>query len=85
LEAENDLAERCLLMEGKFFGLTITDVMCLAYQLAAGNRIKSQFCKRNEKAGRKWLKHFLHHHPEILVRTSEGLSLSKAKGLFVEV
>ena len=34
-EAENDLAEHCLLMERKlfFFGLTMADVIKLAYQL----------------------------------------------------
>jgi hypothetical protein len=65
--AENDLTEHCLLMERQFFGLTITDVMCLACQLAIRNGIKNQFCKKNGKAGRKWLKNFLHHHPEISV------------------
>jgi hypothetical protein len=73
-----------LLMERKFFGLTITDIVCLSYQLAVGNRIKTQFCKRNEKAGRKWLKHFLCHHPEISVKTPEGLSLSRVKGFTPE-
>jgi hypothetical protein len=78
-EAENNLAEHCLLME-KFFSLTVADVIRLAYQLAVRNGIKNQFCKRNEKAGRKWLKNFLHHHPEISVRTPEDLSLSGARG-----
>ena len=83
-EVENDLAEHCLLMEKKFFGLTVADIMRLAYQLAARNGIKNQFCKRNEKAGRKWLKSFLHHHPQISVRTPEGLSLSKTRGFTPE-
>jgi hypothetical protein len=77
-EAENDLAEHCLLMEKKFLGLTMADVMRLAYQLAVRNKIKNRFCKRNEKAGRKWLKNFLRRHPQISVRTPEGLSLSRA-------
>jgi len=51
-EAENDVAEHCLLMERKFFGLTMVDVTCLAYQLAVRNGTKNQFCKRNEKAGK---------------------------------
>jgi len=80
-EAENDLAEHCLLIEKKkFFGLTMADVMHLAYQLAVRNEIKNQFCKRNEKAGRKWLKNFLRRHPQISVRTPEDLSLSRARG-----
>jgi len=66
-EAENDLAEYCLLLERKFFGLKMADVMRLAYQLAVRNGIKNQFCKRNEKTGRKWLKIFLSCHQEISV------------------
>ena len=46
-EAENDLAEHCLLMVRKIFGLTMAGIMRLAYQLAVRNGIKSQFCKRN--------------------------------------
>jgi len=54
-EGENDLAEHCLLMERKFLGLTMEDVMCLAYQLAVRSRTKNQFCTRNEKTGRTCL------------------------------
>jgi len=83
-EAENDVAEHCLLMERKFFGLTTADVMRLAYQLAVRNEMKNRFCKRNEKAGRKWLKNFLRWQPQISVRTPEGLSLSRARGFTPE-
>jgi len=55
-------------MERKFLGLTMADIMCLAYQLAVRNGIKNRFCKRTEKAGRKWLKNFLRRHPQISVR-----------------
>ena len=72
------------MIERKFFGLTVADVVRLAYQLAVRNGIKNQFCKRNEKAGRKWLKKFLHRHSQISVRTTEGLSLSRARGFTPE-
>jgi hypothetical protein len=78
-KSENDLAEHCLLMERKIFGLTMADVMRLAYQLAVRNAIRNRFCKRIEKAGRKWLKNFLRRHPHISVKTPEGLSLSRAR------
>jgi hypothetical protein len=83
-EAENNLVEHCLLIEKKFFGFTMTDVVRLAYQLAVRNEIKNQFCKRNEKAGRKWLKHFLRRHLQISVRTPECLSLSRARSFTLE-
>jgi len=51
----------------------MADVMHLAYQYAVRNGIKNQFCKRNEKAGRKWLKNFLRLQQEISVTTAEVL------------
>jgi len=57
----------------------MAEVMRLSYQLAVRNGIKNLFCKRNGKAGRKWLKNFLRRHPQISVRTPEGLSLSRAR------
>jgi len=65
-------------MERKLFGLTMADVMRLTYELAVRNLIRKQFCKRNEKAGRKLLKNFLRRQPQISVRTPEVLSLSRA-------
>jgi hypothetical protein len=62
----------------------MADVMCVVYQLAVRNGIKPQFCTRSEKAGRKWLKNFLRRHPQISVRTPEGLSLSRARGFTPE-
>jgi hypothetical protein len=47
--AENDLAEHCLLMEREFFGLTVTDVMCLACQLAIRNGIETNFARKMER------------------------------------
>jgi len=73
-----------VLMERRFLGLTMADVMRLAYQLAVKNGIKNQFCTRNEKTVRKCLKNFLRRHKEISVRTLEGLSLSRARGFTPE-
>jgi hypothetical protein len=78
---KNYLAEHCLLMERKCLGLTMADVMCIAYQLALRNGIKNQICTRNERTGRKRLKNFLHRHQEISVTRS---SLSRARGFTPE-
>ena len=48
-EAENDLAEHTLLMERKFFGLTMADVMRFAYQLAVRKGIKNLFAREMKK------------------------------------
>ena len=62
----------------------MAEVTRLAYQLAVRNGIKNQFCKRNEKVGRKWLKNFIRRHPQISVRTPEDLSLSREEGFTPE-
>jgi hypothetical protein len=72
-EGENDLDEHCLLMERKFLGLTMVDVMHLAYLLAVRNGNQNQFFKRNEKTESKRLKKFLRRHQEISFTTREGL------------
>jgi hypothetical protein len=79
-EGENDLAEHCLLVERKFLGLTVADVMRLSYQFAVRNGIKNQSCTRNEKTGRKWLKNFLHCHQEIQLQPLKDFTL-KSEGL----
>jgi len=55
----------------------MADVMYVAYQLAIRNGIKNQFCTRNEKTGKKWLKISLSHHQEISVTTHEVLHSQK--------
>ena len=64
-------------MERRFPGLTMADVMRLAYQLAVRNGIKSQFCKRTEKTKRKWLKNCLRCHQGISVTTPEVIHSQK--------
>jgi len=60
------------------------DIVRLSYPFSVRNGIKNQFCKRNEKAGKKWLRKFISRHPQISVRTAEWLTLSRASGLTPE-
>jgi hypothetical protein len=62
----------------------MSDAMRLAYKLPVRNGIKNLFCKKNEKAGRKWLKYFLRNHPQILFRIPESLSISRVRGFIPE-
>jgi hypothetical protein len=58
--------------------------MRLAYQIAVRNGITNQFCRTNKKAVRKWLKNDLRRYPQISVRTTEDLSVSRARGFTPE-
>ncbi|KAI4455516.1 hypothetical protein MML48_9g00004454 [Holotrichia oblita] len=77
-DIEEDLANYCLTMEERFFGLSQNDVRRMAFQLSQRNNIQSPFNKTNEKAGQKWLKNFLRRHPRLSIRTPRGLSLARA-------
>ena len=57
-EAENNLADHCLLMDRKFFGLTIADLMRLAYQLAVRNRIRKPFLQEKWKGWKEVVEKF---------------------------
>ena len=83
-EAETDLAEHCLLMERHFFFRLDNGRRHASRLPTCCKKQKHQVCKRNENAGRKWLRNFLRRHQEISVRTLEGLSLWRAKGFTPE-
>ena len=51
-EGENDVAERCLLMERKFLGSAMADFMCLAHQLSVRKRIKNRLTPNDPYMGR---------------------------------
>ena len=78
-EAENDLAEHCLLMERKFFGLTMADLMRLAYKLAVRNGIKNQFWREMKRLeGSGWKISYVVIYKFQLERLK--VSLSRARG-----
>ncbi|KAJ4430465.1 hypothetical protein ANN_22681 [Periplaneta americana] len=53
-DLEKDLAEHCILLEERYFGLSQKDLRRSAFQLAEKNGIAHPFSKESESAGRKW-------------------------------
>lgn len=79
-QLEKALADHCIEMERRYFGLTRTDVRTLAYYLCKINRVENPFSKKDGMAGRKWLKQFLARHKNLSIRKAEALSLARGKG-----
>lgn len=77
---ESQLANHCLEMEKRYFGLSAGDVRRLAYQLATANNIACPFNKDDKSAGRKWFKQFLVRNPHLSLRTPQGTSLNRVRG-----
>jgi len=67
-EVENELVQYCVRMEEMFFGLTITDLRWLAFQLAERNNINHPFNKNKKLAGEDCVSSFLRRHSQLSVR-----------------
>lgn len=78
LEAE--LTNHILLLERCMFGLTISDVRRLAFEIAEKNNILHNFNKNEKMAGKKWFYAFKARNPQISLRYPESTSLARARG-----
>ncbi|VEN44176.1 unnamed protein product, partial [Callosobruchus maculatus] len=81
---ENDLVKYALAMEQCFYGLRSGDMKRMAFQLAFRNKIPHPFNGVNKSAGKKWLKLFLKRHPQLSMRTPQGMSAARIKSFTPE-
>lgn len=79
-ELEKSLVQYCLDMEEHYYGLTISDLRRLAYQLAIKNQVPNPFSSEAKAAGKKWVRLFFKRHPELSLRLPQNLSMARAKG-----
>lgn len=63
-----------------FFGLTVTDLRRLAYQLAEKYKLPHRFNRKKEIAGKKWYYKFMKDNPCLSLRTPEATSMARARG-----
>jgi len=79
-DMEKDLASYCTNMQQRLFGLTLTDMRRMAFQVAERNGISHRFDKKKEMAGKDWLHGFLRRNSELSLRTPEPTSIARAAG-----
>lgn len=79
-ELEKVLVDYCLEMDRRFFGLSVTDIRRLAFQLALQNGISHTFSQDKGLAGKKWLSSFLKRNSNLTLRKPQGLSKARIKG-----
>ena len=80
LEVENQLAEKLIDLQRRFYGMTLDDLQHSAYQMAERMDLPHPFRKESKKVGRGWVRGFLERHPELSVRAPEPTSMSRAVG-----
>lgn len=79
-EVEESLIKHILLLESCMFGLSISDVRRLAFEIAEKNDLPHNFNKTERMAGKKWFYAFKKRNPQISLRSPESTSLARAKG-----
>lgn len=78
-DQEKELINHILDLEVRFFGITMTDLRSLAYQLADKNNIPHNFNKESMLAGKDWVRGFRQRHPKIVLRKPEATSAARAQ------
>lgn len=69
-----------------YFGLSITDLLGLAFQFAKKVRAPvPNSWANNSMAGRHWYRGFMRRHPTLSLRTPEQTSLSRVKAFYKDV
>lgn len=81
IDAELKLVRHIKTLQKFGFAPDTNSVRIWAFQLAEEMKIKHKFNKDNRKAGYDWLHSFLRRHPDISVRTAEGISINRATGM----
>lgn len=79
-EMETLLSDNILTFEESFFGLTITDIRKLAYDVAEKHSLPHTFNKDKKMAGKKWFYNFMERNPRLSLLKPENTSIARAKG-----
>lgn len=79
-QQEEVLVQHLLDLEKRFYGITMTDVRKLAFDLAEMNGLQHPFNKSTKLAGKAWLSNFLKRNPKLSFRMPEATSAARARG-----
>lgn len=79
-DMEKILCEHILKFEETFFGLTISDIRKLAFDIAEKYSLPHTFNKEKGMAGKKWFYSFMRRNAKLSLRKPEQTSLGRAKG-----
>jgi len=81
---EKMLVEYCLEMENNYYGLTLSDLRRMAYELAIRNSVPHPFNEKSGKAGLKWKRLFFKRHSQLSLRKPQNLSMARIQGFTKE-
>ena len=67
-------------MKNRFYGLGLTDLRRIAFELAEKNNVAHPFNKQAKAAGEDWAAQFLKRHPGLTLRSPEATSMTRLSG-----
>ncbi|XP_046689171.1 MFS-type transporter clz9-like [Homalodisca vitripennis] len=79
-EQELEIFNHLLLLETRFFGMTVKDLRSAAYELAEKNKLCHTFNKESRMAGKGWIAGFRKRHQQLTLREPEQTSAARASG-----
>ncbi|XP_055643865.1 uncharacterized protein LOC129780031 [Toxorhynchites rutilus septentrionalis] len=79
-QQEEELVQHLLDLEKRFYGITMTIVRKLAFDLAEKNGLPHPFNKSTKMARKAWLSNFLKRNPKLSFRKPEATSAARARG-----
>ncbi|GBO01401.1 hypothetical protein AVEN_70003-1 [Araneus ventricosus] len=77
---EKEFVQHLIHLEERLFGITLSNLRTLAFELAVKNNIPHVFNTEKRMAGKDWLYGFLKRHPKLVLRYPEKTSIARAKG-----
>lgn len=79
-EQEQDLVNKILDMEARFYGLRPSDIRSLVYKFCGANGVRRNLRETTQMSGKKWMAAFMKTHQENPVRLPEKTSMGRAAG-----
>ena len=79
-ELECELMMHVVDMQQSFYGIGLTELRRIAFELAEKNGIAHPFSSKTKMAGKDWVAAFLQRNPELSLRRPEPTSLSRLSG-----
>ncbi|GBM09331.1 hypothetical protein AVEN_135059-1 [Araneus ventricosus] len=78
---EKEFVQHLIHLEERLFGITLSDLRTLAFELAEKNNIPHVFNTEKRMAGKDWLYGFLKRHPRLVLRYPEKTSIAHETGI----
>ena len=75
MELEQQPADNVIRLEERFYGLTLSDLRRLAFQIVEAINVKTRFNLNTKLAAKQWLRDFLERHPQLSLYEDQKLHL----------